>query len=180
VCATEEKTSKENLMKRFHVHVSVAKLDDSIRFYTSLFGAAPTVVQPDYAKWMLEDPRVNFAISQRGRETGINHLGFQVDSDTELKGMRAQLAAADNGLVEQTNAACCYAISDKYWVTDPQGVAWETFHTLDGIPMYGEDSRSSAAQSACCLPLDEQSQAKEGACCIPLPVTATTEKACCQ
>ena len=167
-------------MKRFHVHVSVEKLDDSIRFYTSLFGTAPTVVQPDYAKWMLEDPRVNFAISQRGRETGINHVGFQVDSDTELKGMRAQLAAADHGLVEQTNAACCYAISDKYWVTDPQGVAWETFHTLDGIPMYGEDLRSSAAQSACCLPLDEQSQAQEGACCLPLPVTATTAKACCQ
>ena len=114
-------------MKRFHVHIAVEKLDDSIRFYSSLFGVAPTVVQPDYAKWMLEDPRVNFAISQRGSQPGINHLGFQVESDAELKAMRGQLEAADTGLVEQTGAACCYALSDKYWVTDPQGVAWETF-----------------------------------------------------
>ena len=117
-------------MKRFHVHVSVEKLDDSIRFYTSLFGTAPTMVQPDYAKWMLDDPRVNFAISQRGRQPGVNHLGFQVEDESELKAMRGQLEAADAGLLEQTNAACCYAISDKYWVTDPQGVAWETFTRL--------------------------------------------------
>ena len=167
-------------MKRFHVHVSVEKLEDSIRFYSTLFGAPPSVVHPDYAKWMLEDPRVNFAMSQRGRDTGINHLGFQVESDTELKGMREQLAAADAGLLEQTNAACCYALSDKYWVTDPQGVAWETFHTLDSVPMYGEDTRTSAAQSACCIPLaSSESQDKE-ACCVPLPVAATPEKACCQ
>ena len=112
-------------MKRFHVHVSVEKLEESIRFYSSLFGTAPTVVQPDYAKWMLDDPRVNFAISQRGRQPGVNHLGFQVEDDAELKAMRGQLEAADAGLLEQTNAACCYARSDKYWVTDPQGVAWE-------------------------------------------------------
>jgi catechol 2,3-dioxygenase-like lactoylglutathione lyase family enzyme len=99
-------------MKRFHVHVSVEKLDESIRFYSSLFGTAPTVVQPDYAKWMLEDPRVNFAISQRGRQPGVNHLGFQVEDDAELKAMRGQLEAADAGLLEQTNAACCYALSD--------------------------------------------------------------------
>ena len=128
-------------MKRFHVHVSVEKLDDSIRFYSSLFGTAPTVVQPDYAKWMLDDPRVNFAISQRGRQPGVNHLGFQVEDDAELKAMRGQLEAADTGLLEQTSAACCYAVSDKYWVTDPQGVAWETFHTLDTVPVYGEDTR---------------------------------------
>jgi catechol 2,3-dioxygenase-like lactoylglutathione lyase family enzyme len=167
-------------MKRFHVHVSVEKLEDSIRFYSALFGAPPSVVHPDYAKWMLDDPRVNFAISQRGRETGINHLGFQVESDTELKGMREQLAAADAGLLEQTNAACCYALSDKYWATDPQGVAWETFHTLDTVPMYGEDTRTSAAQNACCIPLaPSESQDKE-ACCVPLPAATTTEKACCQ
>src|SRR5919109_5353038 len=154
--ATEAKTREETaIMKRFHVHVSVEKLDDSIRFYSSLFGAAPTVVQPDYAKWMLEDPRVNFAISQRGRQPGINHLGFQVESDEELKAMRGQLEAADTGLLEQTGAACCYAPPDKYWVTDPQGVAWETFHTLDTIPMFGEDSRAAAMQGACCIPLPQ-------------------------
>ena len=170
-------------MKRFHVHIAVEKLDDSIQFYASLFGVAPTVVQSDYAKWMLEDPRVNFAISQRGSQPGINHLGFQVESDAELKAMRGQLAAADTGLVEQTGAACCYALSDKYWVTDPQGVAWETFHTLDTIPMYGEDTRTSAMQSACCIPLaPSESQDKAGACCIPLPeaVASTPDKACCQ
>jgi len=167
-------------MKRFHVHIAVEKLEDSIRFYSSLYGAAPTVVQPDYAKWMLEDPRVNFALSQRGREVGINHLGFQVESDTELKAMREQLTAADAGLLEQVDAACCYARSDKYWVTDPQGVAWETFHTLDSVPMYGEDTRTAAMQGACCFPLAAESQEKEGACCIPLPVAGSPDKACCQ
>jgi hypothetical protein len=166
-------------MKRFHVHVSVEKLEESIRFYSSLFGVAPTVVQPDYAKWMLEDPCVNFAISERGRQVGINHLGFQVDSDEELKAMRGQLATADAGLLEQTAAACCYALSDKYWVTDPQGVAWETFHTLESIPMYGEDSRN-AHNEACCIPLaPAESQEKAEACCIPLPTAAPTDKACC-
>ena len=169
-------------MKRFHVHVAVEKLEDSIRFYSSLFGVAPTVVQPDYAKWMLEDPRVNFAISERGRSAGINHLGFQVDSDAELKAMRDQLAATDAGLLEQTGAACCYARSDKYWVSDPQGVAWETFHTLESVPMYGEDTRASAMQSACCVPLPQSaSQGEAAACCLPLPESTASgpDKACC-
>jgi catechol 2,3-dioxygenase-like lactoylglutathione lyase family enzyme len=142
-------------MKRFHVHIAVDQLDESIRFYSALFGAPPTVVHPDYAKWMLDDPRVNFAISQRSRQLGVNHLGFQVESDAELKALRGQLEAADTSLVEQTNAACCYARSDKYWVTDPQGVAWETFHTLDSIPIYGEDTRAAAATGACCAPSAE-------------------------
>ena len=170
-------------MKRFHVHVAVEKLEDSIRFYSSLFGTAPTVVQPDYAKWMLDEPRVNFAISQRGRQLGVNHLGFQVESDAELQAMRGQLEAADAGVLEQKDAACCYARSDKYWVTDPQGVAWETFHTLDSVPVYGEDTRVAAMQSACCIPLaPSESEEKAGACCIPLPqaVASTSEKACCQ
>jgi len=170
-------------MKRFHVHVAVEKLEDSIRFYSALFGMAPTVVQPDYAKWMLDEPRVNFAISQRGRQPGVNHLGFQVESDDELQAMRGHLEAADAGLVAQTGAACCYALSDKYWVTDPQGVAWETFHTLKSVPVYGEDTRAAAMQSACCLPLASSESAKQaGACCIPLPhaVAAPSDKACCQ
>ena len=130
---------------------------------------------------MLDDPCVNFAISQRGRQPGVNHLGFQVEDDAELKAMRGQLEAADAGLLEQTDAACCDARSDKYWVTDPQGVAWETFHTLDTVPVYGEDTRA-AAQSACCIPLaTTESEEGAGACCIPLPqADASSDKACCQ
>jgi hypothetical protein len=169
-------------MKRFHVHVSVEKLEESIRFYSSLFGTAPTVVQPDYAKWMLEDPCVNFAISQRGRQPGVNHLGLQVEDDAELHAMRSQLEAADAGVLAQTHAACCYALSEKYWVTDPQGVAWETFHTLDSVPVYGEDTRATAMHGACCMPLAAtESEEKTGACCMPLPQAAasTSDKACC-
>jgi catechol 2,3-dioxygenase-like lactoylglutathione lyase family enzyme len=127
-------------MKRFHVHVSVKDLAASIRFYETLFGAKPAVTKPDYAKWMLEDPRVNFAISTHRQPVGVNHLGFQVDADEELRGMRAQLEAADARMVEESEQPCCYAKSDKYWVTDPTGIAWETFHTLGGIPVYGEDT----------------------------------------
>jgi catechol 2,3-dioxygenase-like lactoylglutathione lyase family enzyme len=126
-------------MKRLHVHVSVKDLAASIRFYRTLFGAEPVVTQPDYAKWMLEDPRVNFAISTHRQSVGVNHLGFQVESDEELRDMRAQLKAADAGMVEENEQLCCYAKSDKYWVTDPAGIEWETFHTLE-----------HAAQSAGC------------------------------
>jgi catechol 2,3-dioxygenase-like lactoylglutathione lyase family enzyme len=118
-------------MKRLHVHVSVKDLTASIRFYRALFAAEPVVIQHDYAKWMLEDPRVNFAISTHSEQVGVNHLGFQVESDGELRGMRAQLEAADAHMVEENEQPCCYAKSDKYWVTDPTGIAWETFHTLE-------------------------------------------------
>ena len=118
-------------MKRLHVHVSVKDLGASIRFYRALFAAEPVVIQHDYAKWMLEDPRVNFAISTHREQVGVNHLGFQVESDEELRCMRAQLEAADAGMVEENEQLCCYAKSDKYWVTDPTGIAWETFHTLE-------------------------------------------------
>src|SRR5271168_2461150 len=128
-------------MKRLHVHVSVKDLPASIRFYRTLFGAEPVVTKPDYAKWMLEDPRVNFAISMHGQPVGVNHLGFQVDTDEELRGMRAQLEAADARMVEESELACCYGRSDKYWVTDPTGIAWETFQTLGNIPEYGEDTQ---------------------------------------
>jgi hypothetical protein len=150
-------------MKRLHVHVSVDQLDTSIDFYSTMFGAAPSVVKPDYAKWMLEDPRVNFAISQRGRTAGVNHLGIQVESDGELKQMQQRLNALDTGLLEETGAACCYAKSDKYWVNDPSGIAWETFHTLDTIPVYGDDAQR--AEAACCIPL--AGKAEQGACCVP-------------
>jgi catechol 2,3-dioxygenase-like lactoylglutathione lyase family enzyme len=138
-------------MKRFHVHVAVNDLDKSIRFYSTVFGAEPAVVKSDYAKWMIEDPRINFAISARGAEAGVNHLGLQVDSDEEFRAMREQLAAADSTIVEETGANCCYAKSDKYWVTDPQGIAWETYQSLGSIPMFGADSPSQSA-GGCCAP----------------------------
>ena len=141
-------------MKRFHVHVAVSDLDASIRFYSTLFGAPPTVAKPDYAKWMVDDPRINFAISSRGTKTGVNHLGFQLDSDAEFQAMHEQLAKADAGLVEEMAANCCYAKSDKYWVTDPAGIAWETYHTLGTIPMFGADEAAerASAGSSCCAP----------------------------
>jgi len=145
---------KEIQMKRFHVHVAVDNLQDNIRFYSSIFGAAPSVVKDDYAKWMLDDPRVNFAISSRGARAGLDHLGLQVESDAELKGMRQNLIAAQAPVLEENEKACCYAKSDKYWVTDPQGIAWETFHTLGDVPLYGESrpARKRDAAAACCGP----------------------------
>lgn len=135
-------------MKRFHVHVAVPDLERSIRFYSTLFGAEPSVVKVDYAKWMLEDPRVNFAISQRGGATGINHLGFQVDEAAELGEIHERLAAADAGVTEEKNAECCYARSDKYWTTDPSGIPWESFHSLGTIPFFGAEAKES--EGACC------------------------------
>jgi catechol 2,3-dioxygenase-like lactoylglutathione lyase family enzyme len=160
-------------MKRFHVNLSVEDLAVSIRFYSALFAAEPVVRKEDYAKWMLDDPRLNFAISQRGDKPGVNHLGFQVDSEPELSDMRAQLERADHALVEQKDAACCYAKSDKYWVTDPTGVAWETFHTLGSIPIYGEDTEIAPKTEGCCVPLKEGNKA----CCEPQDSPATS--ACC-
>ncbi len=131
-------------MKRFHVHVSVSDLARSIRFYSRLFGAEPTRVQADYqadyAKWMLDDSRINFAISTHRQPLGVNHLGFRLDTGDELRDMQAQLVAADAQMARENDQACCYARSDKYWVTDPTGIAWETFHTLGSIPVYGEDA----------------------------------------
>ncbi|CAE6909430.1 Cadmium-induced protein CadI [Paraburkholderia domus] len=142
-------------MKRFHVHVIVPTLDESVRFYSSMFGAQPTVLKDDYAKWMLEDPRVNFAISACGGEAGVNHLGFQVDSDEELSALREQVVAGSVAVQDQPGAQCCYASSNKYWTQDPAGVPWETYHTLGGIPMFGADSRQAAASEggACCAPV---------------------------
>jgi catechol 2,3-dioxygenase-like lactoylglutathione lyase family enzyme len=140
-------------MKRMHVHLGVADLEHSVRFYCALFGAEPSVRHADYAKWQLEDPRVNFAISTRGKAPGLDHLGIQVESKEELKEMEDRLAAAELPALAQTGAACCYAKSDKHWTLDPQGVAWESFHTLGQIPVFGADTATSARQaSACCAP----------------------------
>jgi catechol 2,3-dioxygenase-like lactoylglutathione lyase family enzyme len=143
-------------MKRFHVHVAVHDLEQSIRFYSTLFGVPPAVKKDDYAKWMLEDPRVNFAISDRSPRKGVDHLGLQAENGEELEDIGQRLAGADVATTVQKGASCCYAKSDKYWTIDPQGIAWESFHTLDSVPVFGEDTRSKAthqepaAAAACC------------------------------
>jgi catechol 2,3-dioxygenase-like lactoylglutathione lyase family enzyme len=146
-------------MKRFHVHVAVPDLQQSIRFYSTLFGEQPSVVKDDYAKWMLDDPRVNFAISERGGAGGINHLGFQVDEAAELDEIHARLQAADSGVVAEKDVSCCYARSDKYWTTDPAGVPWESFRSLGSVPFYRGEAQE--AKPACCEP----SNSAERACC---------------
>jgi len=153
-------------MKRFHVHVAVENLNTSLDFYSRLFGAQPVVLKPDYAKWMLDDPRINFAISQRPIAPGVDHLGFQVDSEEELAGMENQLRAADTSLLVESDTVCCYARSDKRWVTDPQGVAWETFHTLGTSETYN----APASANACCTPNVSQT----------ITTRAATSAACCQ
>lgn len=148
-------------MKRLHVHISVADVAASIRFYTTMFGAEPSVTKENYAKWLLQDPRVNFAISTRRQPVGINHLGIQVESDEELRAMRAQLQAADSEIIEERDQPCCYARSDKYWVTDPTGIAWETFRTLGSIPVYGDDTAvfNHGASTTPTVPAET--------CCVP-------------
>lgn len=142
-------------MKRMHLHLAVEDLDRNIAFYSHLFGAAPSVHKPDYAKWMLDDPRINFAISTRGAKPGLDHLGIQVESAGELEAVRGHLAAADAG-VEAESSECCYARSDKYWVQDPQGIAWEAYHTLGAIPVFGRTAglavKSDTTSAACCGP----------------------------
>lgn len=165
-------------MKRFHVHVSVADLAESVSFYSALFAAEPTVRQPDYAKWMLEDPRLNFAISLRGHETGVDHLGIQVDSDAELATLGERLSAAALPQRTQTDTACCYARSNKHWTTDPQGIAWESFHTLDSAPTYGSDQAEPSGKAACCSPTEQESAA-QGACCGPDQRTSAGGVRCC-
>lgn len=160
-------------MKRFHVHVSVTDLARSIGFYSKLFGAEPSVVKPDYAKWMLDDPRVNFAISTRAGTAGLNHLGFQVESAEELQALRTRAQEADLAAVDEPGAACCYAQSDKHWIEDPQGIAWETFHTLGDIPVFGAPAVAATAAAATAAPT---------ACCGPRPapaVPAAAKSACC-
>jgi catechol 2,3-dioxygenase-like lactoylglutathione lyase family enzyme len=164
-------------MKRLHIHVAVADLAESIRFYSAMFAAEPSVIKPDYAKWMLDDPRVNFAISRRGAAIGLNHLGVQVESAEELAEMHARLENLQTDLIEETGTACCYAKSDKYWANDPQGIPWETFHTLDSIPVFGA---AEANETACCVPLAHASQKEEASpCCIPLHSDKTAAGGCC-
>lgn len=141
-------------MKRFHVHISVRNLDESIGFYSKLFGIEPSVTKPDYAKWMLDDPRINFAISANkcGSMLGVNHLGLQVDSDDELSALEARFAKSGLSGVQEHGASCCYAQSDKTWLQDPQGIAWENFHTLGSVPVFGGNAPELLRASGACTP----------------------------
>lgn len=139
-------------MKRFHVHIHVEDLARNIEFYSKMFGAQPARVESDYAKWMLDEPAVNFAISTRGHgHMGLDHLGIQVDREEELAALKSQAEAADLSLIDEGATTCCYARSDKHWVVDPQGLPWEHFHTLGNIPTFREEAPAEQA-SACCAP----------------------------
>jgi catechol 2,3-dioxygenase-like lactoylglutathione lyase family enzyme len=156
-------------MKRMHVHVSVQDLQQSIGFYSALFDAEPAVVKPDYAKWMLDDPRVNFAISTRGREPGLDHLGIQVEDKTELHEVYARLRKAGGTVIEQGETACCYAQSEKSWIDDPAGIAWETFHTTGENTDYGDGTGEREARvahaKAYCVSQAAAAPVAASACC---------------
>ncbi len=138
-------------MKRFHIHLHVQDLAQSLAFYQRLFDAPPTRVEADYAKWMLEDPPVNFAISTRGSNPGIDHVGIQTDNADELAVLKQRAELADMTLLDEGPTTCCYARSEKHWITDPQGLAWEHFHTLDNIPVFRARQDEPAA-GGCCAP----------------------------
>lgn len=140
-------------MKRFHVHLRVGDLDASVAFYQRLFGAEPTRREADYAKWMLEDPRINFAISTRGGGAGLDHFGFQTDTESELEELKRSAEAAEMALIDEGSTSCCYARSDKHWIVDPQGVAWEHFHTLADIPVFHETAAEVTGSACCGTPL---------------------------
>jgi catechol 2,3-dioxygenase-like lactoylglutathione lyase family enzyme len=163
-------------MKRLHVHVSVDDLAQSVRFYSTLFAAEPAVTKADYAKWMLDDPRVNFAISTRSGGSGLDHLGIQVETQAELQEVYGRLRQADRPVLDEGATTCCYAQSEKSWITDPQGVSWETFLTTGESTVYGDSAdlgtiRTTAA--VCCTP-----ETPQGACCAPKPELAPAA-ACC-
>ena len=151
-------------MKRFHVHVHVNDLAKSIGFYSTLFAATPARIESDYAKWMLDDPPVNFAISTRGQAVGIDHLGIQTDDPAELAAMKVRAEAADRALLDEGETTCCYARSEKHWITDPSGIAWEQFQSLANIPVFREAAAESSA-AACCAPAAESAAAAP--CCAP-------------
>lgn len=156
-------------MKRLHISLAVADVTQSADFYTALFGAAPTVRKPDYAKWMLDDPRVNFAITSRGRDRGLNHLGIQADSEAEHAQVLANLRAAKGPRRDEGHVTCCYARSEKSWIRDPQGVAWEAFRTTGDSDVFGDNLSDDGGDGAMAGPT---------VCCAP-PDTVTDPNPCC-
>jgi catechol 2,3-dioxygenase-like lactoylglutathione lyase family enzyme len=159
-------------MKRMHIHVGVDDLAQSVHFYSALFAAEPSVLATDYAKWMLDDPRVNFAISAGHAGRGIEHLGIQVDDAAELAEVAARLSRADGPILEEAATTCCYATSSKAWIADPQGVVWETFLTTGTATNYGASPALARLQGA---------TAAEGTCCAPVlaPASAASKAGCC-
>jgi len=163
-------------VKRFHVHLHVENLSANLGFYSEMFGVEPTRIESDYAKWMLTDPPVNFAISTRGSQTGVDHLGIQTDNSEELAEMKQRAQAADMALLDEGETTCCYARSEKHWVTDPQGIAWEAFHTLDNIPVFSEreagvQPAAVATEAPCCTPSTQRGK--------PVGVAVKANSACC-
>ena len=154
-------------MKRMHIHIGVDNIEHSIRFYNALFDSQPVKVKQDYAKWLLEDPKVNFAISTRSAKKGVDHLGLQVDDSVELEQMRSRLQQADMTMFDQGDTVCCYARSDKSWLEDPSGIAWEAYHTMEDAELYSPQDSASA----CCTP-ETKGQPN---CCAPSEQT----KGCC-
>ena len=163
-------------MKRLHVHVSVDDLPASARFYSTLFAAEPTIAKPDYVKWMLDDPRVNFAISTRSGKSGLDHFGIQVENPDELQEVYGRLARADRPVLDEGATTCCYAQSEKAWITDPQGLSWETFLTTGDSTVYGDSidlGPIRTTSAACCAP-----ETPQGACCAPKPELAPNAPCC--
>ena len=174
-------------MKRFHVHLHVDDLAKSVGFYSKLFATEPARLEGDYAKWMLTDPPVNFAISTRGTQPGIDHLGIQTDDPAELAAMKARAEAADMALLDEGETTCCYARSEKHWITDPQGIAWEHFHTLANIPVFNEAAAQASTGSPCCAPAEPAvtASAEPAACCAatqrgkPIGIPIKSSPSCC-
>lgn len=161
-------------MKRLHVHVAVEDLSQSIQFYSALFAAEPTLTKPDYAKWMLDNPCVNFAISQSGGATGIEHLGIQTETAKELHEVYARLKQAERPVLKEGTTTCCYAESEKSWITDPQGLAWEMFLTTGKSTVYGRDPALEALHApTCCTP-----ETPQGVCCAPKPARPAADPCC--
>lgn len=160
-------------MKRLHIHLAVENLEQNIHFYSTLFGCEPSVQHDDYAKWMLDDPRVNFAISNRSAKLGLDHLGIQAEDDQELQAIKQRLDATQQPIEAQEQAACCYMRSDKYWITDPQGIAWESFHSLAEVPTFNDKKAPSDGENPfACRPAEETTTA----CC---PTAEKTTSSCC-
>lgn len=164
-------------MKRFHVHLNVAAIEPSIHFYSRLFGREPAVRQPDYAKWMLDDPRLNFAISATGRQPGIDHLGLQAETAAELAALGERLDAAGGEVLTEDGTTCCYARSDKAWTVDPQGTRWETFHTLGSATTYYA-AGSSCGDDQACAPQSRAAAAPAGGSCCG-PAASAAANGCC-
>ena len=152
-------------MKRMHIHVGVKDIAEGVKFYSALFGSEPSKQMPDYAKWMLDDPRVNFAISTRSGKQGVDHLGFQVEDESELSEMRDRIRQADIDMFDEGETVCCYAESDKSWVQDPAGIVWEAYQTMADAQLFS--AKAASEDSACCAPVSIPVVAAESSCCEP-------------